>query len=70
MGVCFVLLANSTSLDILADKGSKSRPPELCCDKLPGFQYTGVAGRGVVMVFLNSGAMQLKLFWDIDPILV
>ena len=70
VGVYLVLLANCTTFNILADEGSKSRPPKLSGDKLMGFQDARVSSSRVIMVFGDSQSTQVRLFGDIDTTLV
>ena len=59
-GVCvyFILLAEGTALDIAADEGSESGPPEFGGDQLMSFQEAGVAGRFVIMATFKYGVPQ------------
>ena len=69
MRVCFVLLASCTPRDVLADKGGKTWPPKLGCNKLAGLENTGVTCCGVVMVSRDNGATEGRVSGNIDMIL-
>ena len=69
MHVCFVLLANSTARNVLADKGGKTRPPKLRCDELAGFKNSRVSGSGVVMVMRDNRTAEVRVSRDINTIL-
>ena len=56
-GMCvgFVLLANRTSLDILAHERCKAGPPELRGDKLAGLKVTWVASSLMIVAANKDG---------------
>ena len=54
MGIGFVLLAGCTAFDTFMDVGGTARPPKFSCNKLVGFQVSGVAGSMVVMAMLEN----------------
>ena len=52
VGIGLVLLAGGTALNIFADVGGETGPPELSCNKLSGFEITRMASTVVVMAML------------------
>ena len=58
MGVGFVLLAGCTTFVIFTDIGGKARPPEFSCNKLVGFQVSGMASSVVVVAALEDGVAE------------
>ena len=66
MRVNLVLLAKGTALNIAADEGSKSGPPEFGGDQLTRFQEAGVASRFVIMAVLENSATKGVVRRDID----
>ena len=69
MHVCFVLLASCTARNVLADKGGKTWPPKLRCNKLVGLENTGVTCCRMVMVLRDNGTAEVGVSGDIDTIL-
>ena len=67
--VCFVLLASRTARNVLADEGSKTRPPKLGCDELASLENTGVTCGGMVMVSRDNGTAEGRVSGNIDSIL-
>ena len=70
MGIDLVLLANSTSLNILSNKGRQAWPPELGGYQLACFQDSRVSGSGVVVMFCHGSAAKFKVIRDIPLIFV
>ena len=70
MHVNLVLLAQGTALNIAADEGRKSRPPELGGDQLVRFQEARVASRFMIMAACEDGAAKGVVRRDIDTALV
>ena len=70
MRVGFVLLAKGTALNIAADKGGESGPPEFSGDQLACFQEARVAGRFVIMAAFEDGVAKGVVGGDIDAALV
>ena len=70
MHVSLVLLAEGTALNIAANEGGKSGPPEFSGDQLACFQEAGVAGRFMVMAAFEDGAAKRVIGGDIDMALV
>ena len=71
-GVCvnLVLLAKGTALNIAADEGGKSRPPELGSYKLACFQEAGMPGRFMIMAACENGAAKGIVRGDVDTAFV
>ena len=70
MCVNLVLLAKGTALNISADEGGKSWPPEFGGNQLMCFQEAGVAGRVMVMALLENSTAKRVVRGDIDMTLV
>ena len=68
--VDLVLLAKGTALNIAADKGGKSRPPEFGSNQLACFQEAGVAGRFMIMAAVEDGAAKGVIGRDVDTAFV
>ena len=66
MRVNFVLLAKGTALNVSADEGGESGPPELGSNQLTCFQETGVSGRCMIMTACEDGAAKGVVHRDID----
>ena len=66
MCVNFVLLAESAALNILADKGGESGPPELGGDQLSCFQEAGMPGGFMIVAPFKDGAAKGIVCGDID----
>ena len=66
MCVGFVLLAFSTALDVAADKGDKTRPPELSSNQLAGFKETGVTSRFVIVASFKNGTVEGVIGGNVD----
>ena len=69
MRVRLVLLAGCTARNILADKGGKSWPPKLGCNKLAGLEDTRVTRCRMVMVAGDNGTTEGGVGGDVDTIL-
>ena len=70
MRVNLVLLAKGAALNIAADKGGESGPPEFGGDRLACFQEARVASRFVIMAVFEDGAAKGVIGGDIDTALV
>ena len=70
MRVNFILLAGGTALNISANEGSESRPPELSGDQLMGFKETGMAGGLMVVASFEDGAAEGIVSGDVDTALI
>ena len=70
MCVSLILLAEGTALNIAADKGGESGPPELGSDQLACFQEAGVAGGCMVMTAFEDGMTKRVVGRDIDTAFV
>ena len=68
-GMCvgFVLLANCTSLNILAYERCKARPPELGGDKLAGFKVTWVASSLMIVATNKDGLLKGRVRGNVNP---
>ena len=64
--VNFVLLAKGTAIDIAADVGGESRPPEFGGDQLSSFQETGMPGRLMIMAPLKDGTAKGIVRGNVD----
>ena len=70
MCVSFVLLAESTALNIAADIGSEARPTEFGSDQLASFQEAGVTGGLMIVATLEDGTAEGIVRRDIDAAFV
>ena len=66
VGVNLVLLAKGTALDVAADEGSESGPPEFSGDQLSSFQEAGVSGGFMIMASCKDGAAEGVVGGDIQ----
>ena len=66
MCVHFVLLAKGAALNVAADKGGESGPPEFSSDELSCFQEARMAGRFMIMAVLENGAVKGVVHRDVD----
>ena len=70
MCVSLVLLAESTALNIAADIGSETRPPEFSGDQLASFQEAGMTGGGVIVATLENGTAEGVVCGNVDATFV
>ena len=70
MCINLVLLAKGTALDVVADEGGESRPPEFGGDQLACFQEAGVAGRGMIVAAFENRAAEGVVRGDVDTTLI
>ena len=70
MCVDLVLLAKGTALDVAADEGSESGPPEFSGDQLASFQEARMSGRFVIMAACEDGAAEGVVRGDVDTTFV
>ena len=70
MCVNLVLLAKGTALDVAADEGGESGPPEFGGDQLSCFQEAGMAGRFMIMAVFEDGAAKGVVGRDVDTAFV
>ena len=70
MCISFVLLAESTALNIAADERGKAGPPELSGDQLTSFQKAGVACGFMIVAPFQDGAPKGIICGDIDTAFV
>ena len=66
MCVNLVLLAEATALDISADEGGESGPPEFGGDQLTRFQEARVASRFMIMAAFENSAAKGVVCRDVD----
>ena len=70
MRVNLVLLAEGTALDIAADEGGETRPPEFSGDQLASFQEAGMTSGFMIMAALEDGMAEGIVGRDIYAALV
>ena len=70
MRVNLVLLAKGTALNIAADEGGESGPPEFGGNQLACFQEARVASRFMIMAVLENGVAKGVVCQDVDTALV
>ena len=70
MCVDFILLTGGTALNVSADEGGESRPPEFCGDQLTSFTETGMASGFMVMASVEDGTVEGVISGDVDTALI
>ena len=70
MRINFVLLAQGTAFNIVADKRGESGPPELSGDQLASFQEAGMAGGLMIMAAFKDGMAEGVVGWYVDAAFV
>ena len=71
-GVCvgLILVANSTPVNVIADKSCKTRPPELGGSQLVSFSIARMAGSSMVVAVGKNGLAEGKVGENVDTALV
>ena len=71
-GMCvnFVLLTKGAALNVAADKGGESGPPEFGGDQLACFQEAGMTGRLVIVAALKNGVAKGIVCGNVDTAFV